>query len=114
MAIEVMDQACKMANISPDDVAVIFSSAMGDMQITDYMCRALAKTPKLISPTKFHNSVHEPDPRLSPELANNFGARLLPLLTAIADGEQCAEFKFPITEFASLSLALSSGGATSA
>lgn len=62
MAIEVMNQACTMANIRPDDVAVIFSSAMGDMQITDYMCRALAETPKLISPTRFHNSVHNAAP----------------------------------------------------
>lgn len=62
MAIEVMDQACKMAAIDPDDIAVIFSSAMGDMQITDYMCAALAQTPKLISPTKFHNSVHNAAP----------------------------------------------------
>lgn len=62
MAIEVMDQACGMAGLSPDDVAVVFSSSMGDMQITDYMCRALAETPKLISPTKFHNSVHNAAP----------------------------------------------------
>jgi len=62
MAIEVMDQACKMADLQPDEIAVIFSSAMGDMQITDYMCAALAQTPKLISPTKFHNSVHNAAP----------------------------------------------------
>ena len=212
MAIEVMDQACTMADMSPDDVAVVFSSAMGDMQITDYMCRALSQTPKLISPTKFHNSVHNAAPgywsittgsfapgtavsayehtasmafleaaiqvveentpvvlvmqevaaplslldtcpseqafsaavlmtppgfsdsaactlafsvtegagdwpaldsRLSPGLATNYGARLLPLLTAIADGERSAEFNFPVTEFVSLSLALVSNRAAS-
>ena len=62
MAIEVMDQACTMGEQAPDDVAVVFSSAMGDMQITDYMCTALAQTPKLVSPTKFHNSVHNAAP----------------------------------------------------
>lgn len=62
MAIDVMDQACTMAKLPPDDIAVVFSSSMGDMQITDYMCRALAETPKLISPTKFHNSVHNAAP----------------------------------------------------
>lgn len=211
MAVEVMDQACEMAGIRPDDVAVVFSSAMGDMQITDYMCRALAKTPKLISPTRFHNSVHnaapgywsiatgaftpatavsahehtapmafleaaiqvveentpvvlvtqevaaplslldtcpsevafsaavlmtppgysdsaactlafsvtegagdwpELDVRLTPSLTTNFGARMLPLLSAIADGKQSAKFAFPITEFSSLSLVLSSDLAT--
>lgn len=207
MAIEVMDQACKMAAMSPDDVAVVFSSAMGDMQITDYLCRALAETPKLISPTRFHNSVHNAapgywsittgaftpatavsayehtstmafleaaiqvveentpvvlvtqevaaplplfdtcpskqafsaaflmtppgfsdsntcslefsvsegaqswpplDPRLNAEFGGNFGARLLPLLAAIANGEQCTHFVFPLSEFSSLSLALRS------
>jgi hypothetical protein len=62
MAVEVMDQACNMAGLKPDDVATVFSSAMGDMQITDYMCAALAQTPKLISPTRFHNSVHNAAP----------------------------------------------------
>jgi len=62
MATEVMDQACKMANLPPDDIAVVFSSTMGDMQITDYMCTALAQTPKLVSPTRFHNSVHNAAP----------------------------------------------------
>ncbi len=62
MAVDVMDQACAMAKLPPDEIAVVFSSSMGDMQITDYMCRALAETPKLISPTKFHNSVHNAAP----------------------------------------------------
>ncbi len=30
----------------------------GDLAITDYMCATLAATPALVSPTKFHNSVH--------------------------------------------------------
>lgn len=62
MAIEVMDQACRMAAIGPDEIAVVFSSMMGDMQITDYMCASLAQETKLVSPTKFHNSVHNAAP----------------------------------------------------
>lgn len=58
MAVEVMTQACAMAGQEPASVATVFSSAMGDMQITDYMCSALAATPREISPTRFHNSVH--------------------------------------------------------
>jgi hypothetical protein len=58
MAIEVMSQACDMAGREPGTVATVFSSAMGDMQITDYMCSALAVPPREISPTRFHNSVH--------------------------------------------------------
>lgn len=208
MAIEVMDQACKMASMNPDDVAVVFSSAMGDMQITDYMCRTLADSPDLISPTRFHNSVHnaapgywsittgaftpatavsayeftatmafleaaiqvaeentpvilvtqevaaplplldtcpsehpfsaailltppgygdvavcslrfsvsqqpEPWPDVGPALRDdfgtNFGAKLLPLLTAIAEGATEAEFRFPISTSMSLLLALERG-----
>lgn len=58
MAIEVMSQACDMAGLEPASVATVFSSAMGDMEITDYMCSALAVIPREISPTRFHNSVH--------------------------------------------------------
>jgi len=62
MAVEVMSQACEMAAADPQEVATVFSSVMGDMQITDYLCRALSQTPKLVSPTKFHNSVHNAAP----------------------------------------------------
>lgn len=58
MAVEVMTQACEMARVEPQDIATVFSSAMGDMEITDYMCSALARLPREISPTRFHNSVH--------------------------------------------------------
>ena len=58
IAVEVMSQACDMAALDPADVASVFSSSMGDMQITDYMCAILATTPRAVSPTRFHNSVH--------------------------------------------------------
>jgi len=58
MAVEVMGQACRMAGMNPEGLATVFSSAMGDMQITDSMCRTLAVHPELVSPTLFHNSVH--------------------------------------------------------
>lgn len=58
LAVEVMTQACEMAGLDPAGTAAVFSSAMGDMQITDYLCRTLATTPAAVSPTRFHNSVH--------------------------------------------------------
>ncbi|MDT8449388.1 MAG: beta-ketoacyl synthase chain length factor [Wenzhouxiangellaceae bacterium] len=51
-------QACDMAGITPDKPIAIFSTAMGDMDISDYMCRILAHSPDQLSPTRFHNSVH--------------------------------------------------------
>jgi len=58
LAVETMSQACEMAHLDPGQAAVVFSSAMGDIEITDYMCKTLVAPPRLISPTKFHNSVH--------------------------------------------------------
>jgi hypothetical protein len=58
LAVESMSQACTMAQIDPGTAAVVFSSAMGDIQITDYMCKVLAAPPRMVSPIKFHNSVH--------------------------------------------------------
>ena len=36
----------------------MFASTEGDLSISDYMSATLATTPLLVSPTKFHNSVH--------------------------------------------------------
>ena len=58
MAVEVMSQACAAADVDPQDLAVVFATAMSDMQTNDYMCRVLVDTPAAVSPTKFHNSVN--------------------------------------------------------
>jgi hypothetical protein len=58
MAVEVLGQACQKPGLDPATAAVVFSSSMGDMQITDYLCKVLAAPPRLVSPTRFHNSVH--------------------------------------------------------
>ena len=36
----------------------MFASTDGDLAISDYMSETLARTPTLISPIRFHNSVH--------------------------------------------------------
>jgi len=58
MAVEVAAQAVTQAGLNPADTACVFGSSMGDSDITDYMCRTLVTDTKLLSPTKFHNSVH--------------------------------------------------------
>lgn len=58
LAVAVAEQACAMAQVTPEDAVCVFASGMGDMDITDYMCRTLASDQPLVSPTKFHNSVH--------------------------------------------------------
>ncbi|WP_376695567.1 beta-ketoacyl synthase chain length factor [Wenzhouxiangella sp. EGI_FJ10305] len=52
------EQACRAAHIDPSQPDAVFTSGMGDLAISDYMCRTLADTPDLLSPMRFHNSVH--------------------------------------------------------
>jgi hypothetical protein len=58
LAVESSWQAANNANISPKNLACVFASGYGDTHLTDYMCRALNTEAKQLSPTKFHNSVH--------------------------------------------------------
>jgi len=52
------EQACRAAGIDASQPDAVFTSGMGDLAISDYMCRTLADTPELLSPMRFHNSVH--------------------------------------------------------
>jgi len=58
VALEVAQAACADAARDPRTLPSIFASMHGDLAITDYMCATLADTPQDISPTRFHNSVH--------------------------------------------------------
>ena len=58
LGVEVAAQACDGASLAYDVPTSIFASAMADTDVTDYMCRALAAPPVMLSPTRFHNSVH--------------------------------------------------------
>ena len=58
LAVEVAHQACDMAQIDKTTIPSVFASALADTDISDYMCRKLAQPEKLLSPTQFHNSVH--------------------------------------------------------
>ncbi|KAA9131402.1 beta-ketoacyl synthase chain length factor [Marinihelvus fidelis] len=58
LAVEAAGQACTAAEVEPAEAACVFVSALGDLDITDYMCRTLASDTPQLSPTKFHNSVH--------------------------------------------------------
>ena len=58
VALEVALAACEDAGRAPAALPSVFASMHGDLGITDYMCATLAEDPRAISPTKFHNSVH--------------------------------------------------------
>jgi hypothetical protein len=58
VALEVAQAACANAGRDPAQLPTVFASTYGDLAITDYMCSTLAKAPTTLSPTRFHNSVH--------------------------------------------------------
>jgi len=58
LALEVAQAACAMAGRDPRMLASVFASMHGDLGITDYICETLATAAETLSPTKFHNSVH--------------------------------------------------------
>ncbi len=57
-ALEVAQQAAEMAAREGRTLHGVFASDHGDLAINDYLCATLAQAPKQLSPTKFHNSVH--------------------------------------------------------
>ena len=58
VALQVAQAACADAGLDPAALPSVFASTHGDLAITDYMCETLAGSPADISPTRFHNSVH--------------------------------------------------------
>ena len=58
LAVEAAGQAVAMSGHDAAALACVFASSHGDQAITDYMCATLAQAPAELSPTRFHNSVH--------------------------------------------------------
>lgn len=58
LALEVASAALAGSGHDPAGTASVFTSAHGDPAITDALCRTLASNPLLLSPTRFHHSVH--------------------------------------------------------
>lgn len=57
-ALVVADAGCAMAGVAVDAVATVFTSASGDPETCHALCEALARPERLVSPTRFTNSVH--------------------------------------------------------
>ena len=58
LALEVAAAAVRESGCAADALPSVFTSAHGDLGVNDYMCSTLATQPLSISPTRFHNSVH--------------------------------------------------------
>jgi hypothetical protein len=51
-------QALGSSGFSPSDVVTVFTSSGGDGQVIHAICESLASDQRDVSPTRFHNSVH--------------------------------------------------------
>lgn len=58
LACEIAAQACAAAGRAASDLPCVFVSAHGDLATADAICSTLASAPREVSPTRFHNSVH--------------------------------------------------------
>lgn len=58
MAFRVAEDLMGNTSIPMRDCANVFSSSGGDYVIVDQICRSLCEPERLVSPTQFHNSVH--------------------------------------------------------
>lgn len=58
LALAAGEQAIAEAGLDAADLTCVFASSFGDLGINDYLCATLAATPDQLSPTRFHNSVH--------------------------------------------------------
>ncbi len=58
VALQVAHAAVLMSGQDPAQLASVFTSAHGDLAIVDALCSTLSQDPTLLSPTRFHHSVH--------------------------------------------------------
>ncbi|MDX8389314.1 MAG: beta-ketoacyl synthase chain length factor [Mariprofundaceae bacterium] len=58
MAFAAAERACRSAGVIPSELPVIFTSTLGEISVTDKLCYSIAHQRFPVSPTQFHNSVH--------------------------------------------------------
>jgi Beta-ketoacyl synthase, N-terminal domain len=58
LAIAAGEEAVRASGQPASGLLAVFTSVYGDLQIIDYLCSTLVRTPALISPTRFLHSVH--------------------------------------------------------
>lgn len=58
LATDIAQQAVVHSGMNPEDLAMVFASSNGDTNTIHQICEALATPERSVSPTRFHNSVH--------------------------------------------------------
>ena len=57
-AVHVAQEAMTQSGLAPHSVRTVFASSDGEMAVFDALCQALTTPDRVISPTLFHQSVH--------------------------------------------------------
>jgi hypothetical protein len=58
LALSAAEQAIASSGACAAELPSVFASNFGDLPTVDAVCEALARSPELLSPTRFHHSVH--------------------------------------------------------
>ena len=58
IAFRVAEEAVRNSERSAEQLATVFASSDADMMVSHRICTALTQSQRLVSPTDFHNSVH--------------------------------------------------------
>lgn len=58
LAFRVAEEAMSHSSFKPSELATVFASSEGDTAVLHRLCSALAEERRQVSPTDFHNSVH--------------------------------------------------------
>jgi len=58
VAFAAAERACRDADADPAGLATVFTSSLGEINVTDRLCSDIAHERYPLSPTQFHNSVH--------------------------------------------------------
>lgn len=62
LAFKVAEQAMAASGLSASDIASVFASSDADTEVIHRICTALVRDGRAVSPTDFHNSVHNAAP----------------------------------------------------
>ncbi len=58
LAFQAAEEALQQAALPPETLAAVFASSSGDLEVLNLICGVLATPERQVSPTHFHNSVH--------------------------------------------------------
>ncbi|MHB8551548.1 MAG: beta-ketoacyl synthase chain length factor [Acidiferrobacterales bacterium] len=58
LAVDVAQGALRQSGMNAEDLAIVFASSNGDTNTIHHICDALATPERIVSPMRFHNSVH--------------------------------------------------------